>query len=520
MNASQKNKSKPGIVYLIGAGPGDPGLLTLRGLECLRLADTVVFDRLACQRLLRYAPQAEWIDVGKYPNSHPTPQAEINRILIEKASAGNVVARLKGGDPFVFGRGGEEALALVEAGLRFEVVPGVTSAIAVPAYAGIPVTQRGMARSFVVVTGHHSAEAPIDCFAPCADTRVFLMGVERLPEIVAGLLESGLSPQTPAAVVARGTTPYQHVVFGCLEDIVSKADGIKPPAITVVGETARLSQQLAWFDQASIRPLLGLRIVNTRPQESDRLDEFSEALLHLGADVFELPAIRLAAVSDPTELDASISRLAHGAATAPAYDWVLFTSANAVRFFVDRLWQTGYDGRILAGTRLGAIGSATAAILAEYHLKADLIPPQATGRSLAQALGEAANGARVLLPRSAIALPDLANELTRLGARVDSAIAYEPMPAEADPETLQMALDGKVDLTAFFSPSAVSGLRGQIVQASGETRADQVLAALPAACIGPTTAAAARSAGMQVVVMPEQYTAESLVEAITAWRSR
>jgi uroporphyrinogen III methyltransferase/synthase len=332
-------------------------------------------------------------------------------------------------------------------------------------------------------------------------------------------LENGLPLETPAAVIACGTTPHQRSVAGCLADIVEKAVGIEPPAITVVGETARLSQQLAWFDHSPARPLLGLRVVNTRPQESDRLDSFSEALSRLGADVIDLPAFRLVATAKPAELDERLERLAHSASSAPAYDWLLFTSANAVKFFMERLWQAGYDGRILAGVRLGAVGNVTAAALAGYHLKADLIPQQATGRSLAQALGEAAMGTRVLAPRSAIALPDLVETLIGLGALVDPVVAYEPVSVSVNPDALQVLLDGKVDLVAFFSPSAVAGLRDQLTQAVGEAQASAVMAALPAACIGPTTAAAARQAGAQVVVVPELYTAEGLVEALVTWRS-
>ena len=248
------NKHPNGMVYLVGGGPGDPGLLTLRGLDCLKRADVVVHDRLSNDELLAYAPQAEQIDVGKFPDHHPVPQAQINTLLVEKARAGKTVVRLKGGDPFVFGRGGEEAQALAEAGIRFEIVPGVTSAIAVPAYAGIPVTQRGMARSVAFITGHGADSEPLDLNWPAlaqgVDTLVFLMGVKSLPVIVASLMEAGRPTDTPVAVIERGTSPRQKVIVGTLSDIQEKAMEIQPPSIIVVGEVVSLHDTLKWFDPA------------------------------------------------------------------------------------------------------------------------------------------------------------------------------------------------------------------------------------------------------------------------------
>jgi uroporphyrinogen III methyltransferase/synthase len=506
------------MVILVGAGPGDPGLITMRGVECLRLAQVVVYDRLAGRRLLRYAPQAEMIDVGKSPDHHPVPQAEINRILIEKASAGKLVVRLKGGDPFVFGRGGEEALALVEAGIPFEIVPGVTSAVAVPAYAGIPVTQRNLVTSFAIMTGHRAEESrrlrpKVDCSDVHADTRVFLMGVHNLDAIVKGLSDNGCPGDTPAAVISQGTTPQQAVVVGALADIVEKAAAIEPPAIIIVGEVVRLREQMRWFDHPARRPLLGLRILNTRPEESGGLDELTAALAGLGAEVIEQPAFRLVPPPDPEPLDAAIRRLAGG-----GYDWILFSSANAVRFFFARLEAAGFDTRILAGVKIGATGSATGEALAGYHLKADFIPSRFSGADWAVEAGDLA-GRRVLLPRSEAGMAGTVQALVERGAEVDAVTAYAPVPAEPEPEALAALLAGSVDLAVLFSPSAVRGLLEMLEQAAGPERMADLKRGLQTACIGPTTAAAAAGAGLQVAVVPKTYTVEGLVEALKQWRT-
>lgn len=527
-----------GRVILVGAGPGDPGLITVRGLQCLQLAQVVVYDRLAGRRFRRYAPQAEWIDVGKCPDHHPIPQDEINSILVEQASAGKLVVRLKGGDPFVFGRGGEEVLALVQAGISFEVVPGVTSATAVPAYAGIPVTQRSLVTSFAIMTGHRSEEslrkAPgVDCSDVHADTRVFLMGVHNLETIVAGLQENGCPGDLPAAVISQGTTPQQQVITGTLADIGERAKGVEPPAIIIVGEVVRLREQMRWFDNPDTRPLLGLRVLNTRPVESGGMDDLTAALTERGAEVLELPAFRLAPPPDPTDLDAAIQRLAGStdlsglkrssasprpdSSTKVAYDWILFSSANAVRFFLDRLYELGYDNRILAGAKLGATGRATAAVLAGYHLKSDFIPTKFSGQDWVAEVGDL-SGQRLLLPRSEIGMPGLLKALAERGAQVDAVTAYIPAPVQPDPDALEAVLAGKVDVAAFFSPSAVRGFLDALRVAAGPEESSAAVRALQIACIGPTTAAAATEAGLKVGIVPEEYTVEGLVEALVQWR--
>ena len=517
------------MVYLVGAGPGDPGLITVRGLECLQQAQVVVFDRLVSPLLRRHARQAQWLDVGKQPDHHPIPQSEINDILVEHALAGRVVVRLKGGDPFVFGRGGEEALALVAAGIPFEVVPGVSSAVAVPAYAGIPVTQRGMAASLAIITGHRSQgiddiAAALDCAALSAGTRVFLMGVTNLAAIVQRMIESGCSAETPVAVIQQGTTSHQKVVEGTLENIVERSAGIQPPAITVVGEVVRLRSQLRWFDLPQARPLLGLRVLNTRPQASLDRDDLDERLANLGAEVLNLPATRIVPALDPSGLDGVIRRLAESAGATPTvsrppiYDWIVFTSANAVQFFFERLSGLGYDARILPGVRLGAVGKATAQALADYHLQADFVPSRFTGLDWAAEVGDL-HGQRVLLPRSEIAPPDLVQALQAKGAQVETVIAYSVAAAEPDPQVLQELLEGRLDVVVFFSPSAVRGLTGMLEPACGHEQALTILNRLTIACVGPTTASAAQKAGLRVTLVAREHTVEGLVESLMQWRA-
>jgi uroporphyrinogen III methyltransferase/synthase len=520
---SESRAVKPGIVYLVGAGPGDPGLITVRGVECLQQAQVVVFDRLVSPLLRRHAPQAQWIDVGKQPDHHPIPQSEINALLVQHAQAGKVVVRLKGGDPFVFGRGGEEALALVEAGIPFEIVPGVSSAVAVPAYAGIPVTQRGMAASVAFITGHRTQDidniaAALDCAAMSAGTRVFLMGVTNLPAIVQRMIENGCSPDTPAAVIQQGTTAHQKVVEGTLANIVERSVGIDPPAITIVGEVVRLRQQLRWFDLPQARPLLGLRVLNTRPQTSLDRDDLDERLSNLGAEVLNLPATRIVPALDPSGLDRAIQALAQSTGASQAFDWIVFTSANAVQFFFARLYALGYDARILPGVRLGAVGKATAQALAGYHLKADFVPSRFTGLDWASEVGDL-TGQRVLLPRSEIAPPDLVRALQAKGAQVETAVAYSVAAAEPDMQVLQALVEGHIDVVVLFSPSALRGLLGMLEPVAGAEQSREILNRLATACVGPTTAAAAQEAGIQVRLVAREFTVEGLVESLVAWRA-
>ncbi|MBN1262445.1 MAG: uroporphyrinogen-III C-methyltransferase [Anaerolineae bacterium] len=501
---------KTGIVYLIGAGPGDPGLITVRGRECLVQADVVVYDHLVGSELLDVIrSDAERIYAGKLPDHHTLTQEEINAVLVEKAQAGLKVARLKGGDPFVFGRGGEEALALVEAGLPFEVVPGVTSAIAVPAYAGIPVTHRGVAASFAVITGHRRAEFEnaedgdalgLDWEGLAGiDTLVFLMGLGALSLIAAQLLKAGRSPETPVASIRWGTTPDQEVVTGTLVDIAErvKAAGLRPPAITVVGEVAALREKLCWFDA---RPLFGRRVLVTRA--SAQASRLSAQLRQVGANPVEFPTISINPPEDWGQLDAAIERLS-------TYDWVIFTSANGVRFFWERLEQAGKDARAFAGVRLAVIGPATAEALKQHGLQADLMPEKFVAEAILEAFGQV-KGQHILLPRADIARETLAEGLVEAGAQVDEIDAYHTGPGETDKaeEIRRMVAAGDIDVITFTSSSTVRNFVAALAPLP------DLPESLTVACIGPITADTAREVGLPVHVVAEDYTIDGLVESL------
>lgn len=540
-STSTSSESSSGIVCLVGSGPGDPGLITLLGLDCLRRADVVVYDRLVNRTLLAYAPRAEWIDVGKRPNHHAVPQEKINQILVEQARAGNVVVRLKGGDPFVFGRGGEEALALVKAGLPFRIVPGVTSAIAAPAYAGIPVTHRDVACSAAFITGHRancSEEQRSDWrrAAMGADTLVFLMGVKNLPQIVEELIAGGRTPDTPVALIEQGSCATQKTVTGTLATITGLANEIKPPAVIIVGEVVALHEDLNWFERPELRPLQGLRVVNTRPAPVDEsrfnqptvesrlffnrpgcLEPFSQRLVALGAEVLELPGIEISELSDNRPLDRVLHQLRESAAPAdgrePVHQWLLFTSANAVHFFFRRFYEAGLDARCLAGIRIAVVGSATQQVLQGYRLVADFVPARFTARELAAELPEI-SGSRILLPRSDIAPEDLVQALQARGAQVEVFPAYQVRSARPNPEAVRALLEGAADVITFFSPSAVQGLAEIAAGLERDLSLAKLLSGCKVACIGPTTFDAARQAGLEVDVVAEPHTLEGMAQAL------
>ncbi|MGC8838044.1 MAG: uroporphyrinogen-III C-methyltransferase, partial [Anaerolineae bacterium] len=496
-----------GTVYLVGAGPGDPGLITWKGLEVLRRADVVVYDRLVSPALLALArPDAEQIHVGKVPGGRGVRQEEINVLLVEKARAGRTVCRLKGGDPFVFGRGGEEALHLVEAGVPFVVVPGVTSAVAVPAYAGIPVTHRGMARSFAVATGHRceaeeggTDEGTCPAEVPRADVLVYLMGVENLPRIVAQLRRCGWEATAPAAVIQQGTTPAQRTAVGTLADIVERAAGVEPPAVLVVGETVALRDALNWFERL---PLFGKRVLVTRARE--QAGHLAVELALRGAEPVVLPTIAVQPLESPEALDAALCRLRE-------FRWILFTSANAVRAVWERMRALGLDARAFAGVRLGAIGTATAAALLEVGLQADFVPQRHTSAAIVEEIGDV-RGARILLPRSDIAPPDLAEGLRARGAQVEAVVAYRTVPAGPPREVVERVLEEGVDIATFTSSSTVANLAALVAPRSLE----EVLRGALVACIGPVTAQAARERGLHVDLIAPVHTEEGLVDALVA----
>ena len=506
--------ARRGFVSLVGAGPGDPRLLTVGGLAALKAADVVVYDRLVAESLLDLAPAAaERVFVGK-PRGRPTfSQEAINDLLVERARRGQRVVRLKGGDPFVFGRGGEEAATLAAAGIPFEVVPGVTSAIAVPAYAGIPVTQRGVAVSFAVVTGHEDPAkggTALDWsrLATATDTLVCLMGVERLREIVAELIAHGRAPETPVALIQDGTRPSQRVVTGTLATIAERAAGagIRPPATAVVGDVVRLRDQIAWFDR---QPLFGRTIVVTRARA--QASALAAELARRGARVIEAPAIRIAPPVSWVEVDRAIDQ-------AATFNWVVFTSVNGVATVLDRAWERGLDSRILGPARLAAIGPATAQALRERGLRADVVPDEFVAEALAEALGPV-RGQQILLARADIARRTLADSLRQQGAEVTEVAAYQTVPETApSPELIEALRRRQVDLITFTSSSTVKNFLGLIARADGldptDLGASGGLAGARIACIGPITAQTAEAVGLRPDVIAETYTIEGLLAAI------
>ena len=497
-----------GKVYLIGAGPGDPGLITVKGLRCLEEADVVVYDRLVGSRLLDRAKDgAELVYVGKSPDSHAMEQEDINRCLVDRSSKGKVVVRLKGGDPFVFGRGGEEAQALAQAGILFEVVPGVTSAIAAPAYAGIPLTHRDMASSFTVVTGSEDPskwETAVqwDKLAHSGGTLVVLMGWGALDSIVETLLRDGMAPSTPVALVQWGTEPYQVTVTGNLENIHERAREarLSPPVVIIVGEVVDLRREISWFDN---RPLSGKKILVTRSR--DQASVLSDMLRREGAETIEVPTIRIAPMEEYTQLDGAISAI-------EKYGWVIFTSANGVDAFFDRIQVLGKDSRVLGGIKVGVIGPATAKALAFRGISADLVPSEFASEALVRALEDQhIADMDILLPRADIAGDELVEGLTRMGARVDSIAAYRTVPVPESKETARTLLgSGSIDLVTFTSSSTVLNLLGLL---DGDS---SLLGGVGIACIGPITVKAAEKAGLRVEVMAQEYTVPGLVRAMKA----
>ena len=498
-----------GMVYLVGAGPGDYRLISIKAVDCLKMADVVVYDRLADDRILQWAPDdAEYIYVGKASSNHTMKQEDINQLLVDKAAEGKCVVRLKGGDPFVFGRGGEEGLLLQQNGLPFEIVPGITSAISVPAYAGIPVTHRAVATSFAVVTGHEDptkakSNMRWEHLSTGVDTLVFLMGVANLPHITKKLIENGRPADTPAAVIRWGTKPEQRVLMttvGTAAEDVAKAQ-LKPPAIFIVGEVVRLREKLQWFDEPKTHPLFGKTVLVTRARS--QASKLTARLEQLGAKVIETPAIRLEAPADGYKaLDEAIARLAD-------YQWLIFTSANGVERFFDRLLAAGRDARALGYAKLAAIGTATAEKLKQYGLMADVIPQEFRAEGIIEALkGKLPPHAKILLPRAQEAREILPEKLRELGAAVDVAPAYQTVCGDVDGEALREQLAGGViDLVTFTSSSTVRNL----IQILGSSA---LLQTVKTACIGPVTADTARQNGVEPDMVADTYTIDGLVETI------
>ena len=515
--AKTATASPKGLVHLIGAGPGDPGLLTVRGRECLEKAEVVVYDRLVNPRLLRCCrPDAEFIYVGKGPDRHTMRQEEINEVLVAKAAEGRVVARLKGGDPFVFGRGGEEAEALEARGLRFEVVPGVTSAIAVPAYAGIPVTHRDFTSTLTIVTGHEDPEkddSAIDwrALGSGVGTLVFLMGTRNLPVIARNLMANGRSPETPAAVIRWGTWPGQRTVTSTLKDVATAVEraGLTNPAIIVVGEVVTLRDRLSWFEN---RPLFGRRILTTRTRA--QASALTEGLAALGADVVEYPLIAIVPPADYGSLDRALAALQDH-----LFDWLVFSSQNGVDGFFDRLISTGRDIRLLAGVRLCAVGPATAQSLSRRGLHVDVVPSEynADG-ALAAMLAATEEGQRVLVARAEEGRDVLLDGLRKAKRDGATAVVYRTVPAGSEPGSLPAWLkplpdllrEDPPDLVTFTSSSTVKNFVDLIPP---QDRKD-LTAGVAVACIGPVTAQTAAAYGFKVDAMPPRAAIPDLIRAV------
>ncbi len=493
-----------GFVSLVGAGPGDPELITVKGLRRLREADVVVYDRLANDRLLgETRAGAELLFAGKAPGAHALGQEEINSLLVDRGLRGKRVVRLKGGDPFVFGRGGEEAEALAAAGVAFEVVPGVTSAIAVPAYAGIPVTHRDFTTAFTVVTGHEDplkgeSTVPWDALAAGPDTLVFLMGVERLGAICARLIAAGRSPMTPVAVVRRGTWPDQQTVRGTLADIAEQVSlaGLTAPAVTVVGRVAELTDRLAWHAGS----LTGKSILVTRAR--DQASALSARLRSFGARVVEFPAIRIEPADDYTALDAALS-------DADSYDWACFTSVNAVAAVDARLGAIGKTWSALDGVKVAAIGPATARSLTDRGVVVSYMPDEFLAEAVALGLPDP-EGTRILLARADIADRRLVEGLAGRGARVDQFTAYRTLPSDENAPDLRSSLAaGEIEVVTFTSSSTVRNL----CLAIGDDHI-RLLSRSLIACIGPVTAGTAREFGLSPRIEAEEHTIDGLVRAL------
>ena len=495
----------PGKVYLVGAGPGDPGLITTKGARCLEQAQVVLYDRLLDPSLLDLAPEsARRVFVGKERDRQAMSQSEINQFLVDEGNAGNVVVRLKGGDPFVFGRGGEEALALAQNGVSFEVVPGVTSAVAAPAYAGIPLTHRGAASCFTVVSGSEDPSKPNssvnwEALARTGGTLVVLMGWQPLQSIFDTLIKEDMSPHTPVALVQWGTWPQQATVTGTLENAVAlgKTAGLRPPVAAVIGPVADLRQELSWFDQ---RPLFGKKVLITRSRT--QASQFRLLLEELGAQPVEIPAIQTVDLEDFTELDSALFRLGE-------FQWAIFASINAVDSVFERLRLLGKDSRAFGGVKVGAIGPATSNALADRGITPDFVPSRSVSEVVLSELeGMDWTGVPVLLPAADIGRDALARGLSQRGAKVERIAAYRTIPTDGMAEKARSTLEQNVDFVTFTSSSTVQNLLSML---DGDRRA---LERSKIACIGPTTAATAEQMGLRVDLVAPVHTVQGLVDAL------
>lgn len=494
-------------VYLIGAGPGDPGLLTIKAKQVIETADIIVWDYLANEKFLDYCrPDAEMIYVGKKGGDHTLPQDKINDLLIEKAREGKTIARLKGGDPYVFGRGGEEAEELLEAGVPFEVVPGITAGVAAPAYAGIPVTHREHTTSVCFITGHEDPTKEKSghnwaVYAQSESTLVFYMGVKNLPMIADNLISNGRDPKTPVALVRWGTRCNQESMVSTLDSVADEAAkrGFKAPSIIVVGSVCELHDKLNWFEQ---KPLLGRGVVVTRARE--QASSLSDRLADLGACVHQFPTIDITPLDDYAPVRDAIGRLAR-------YDWLVFTSVNGVKHFWNQLAALRLDARALCGCQVAAIGPATADALKDKGIIPDFVPSKYVAEHVVEGMLKlGVEGKRVLIPRAKVAREVLPEELRRAGADVEILPVYETRPSDRGRDDVMAAIEaGEVHCITFASSSTVENFFDKVspefMKAHPEVRL---------ACIGPVTAKTLEGFGFTPHIQPEDYTIPALADAL------
>ncbi len=507
--------NKIGKVYLVGAGPGDPGLITVRGKSLLEKAEVVVYDYLAGKKLLKHAPaSAELIYVGKKGGvQHSHTQEEINQMLVDQAYLGKTVVRLKGGDPFIFGRGGEEVQRLHAAGVPFEVVPGVTSATAAATYAGIPITHRDYTASVAFLTGHEdptkeNSGINWEKLATGVGTLVIYMGIKNLPIIVANMIKYGRDPKTPVAVVRWASTPEQRSVVGTLETIAQVVidAGIKPPSLIIIGEVVSLRSTIDWYEK---RPLFGKKIIVTRTRE--QASDLVAGLEEFGANCLEYSTINIQPVDSYAALDDELERINE-------YHWILFTSLNGVKYFFERLYGKGMDARRLKGPEIAVVGKSTADLLLKYGVHADLIPNVFTGEGLAQSLlDQGVEGRNILIPRALQGREILPETLRGAGAQVTVVPVYQNCPAQGDKEFLRAELEkGGVAMVTFTSSSTVRNFLA-LLDAENQDELKKLLAGVKIAAIGPITAKTVTDSGLKVDVQPEQHTIPAMIEAIVAY---
>ena len=535
---------KKGIVYLVGAGPGDIGLLTVKGMRCLQKAEVVIYDFHLNAQILNYIDHnAEFIYAGKRGGHHTMTQDEINAAILEKAREGKIVCRLKGGDPFVFGRGGEEAQVLAKEGIAFEVVPGVSSSVAAPAYAGIPLTHRLYSSSFAVIPGYEDTtkeDSSIDWakLSTGVGTLVFLMAVKNIELLTEKLIENGRSPETPVAVIRWGTRPDQKTLVSTLKDIAKlvREKDIRPPAVTIVGDVVNLRKELNWYEK---KPMFGHRVLVTREHSGG-----FELLEELGAEVIQFPTIEIVPPENWGELDRAID-------TIESYDWLIFTSSNGVKYFFSRLFEKGRDIRELKGMKICAIGEKTAASIAKFGIRVDLLPENFNAEGLIETfIGEVKSqkskvksaegiqttepsprrvacgdqtpnselfkGIRFLLPRAEVAREIFPDKVRELGGSIDVPVAYRAVKPDMHGKRLRRFLkEGRITIATFTSAATFNNFREILRE-----EADELLKGVAIAVIGPVTARAIEKAGLKVQIMPTESTVEAMTDEIIKWATK